>query len=158
MGCHHLENTEIWGPDTTNHNDKHSIEFLMVRNHKIDTKFAFLAHLVQKLQLKTLFWPPYWISRSKLTSTFLYALILLGHRYNLWQSFFITWQIKKSKEMGGLPLATILETCKSRVQTHPIINIRILLSFWWSETMKEIPNQASISSSSGSKVIAKPIF
>ena len=28
----------------------------MVRNHAIDTKFAFLAHLVQKLEAKPIFW------------------------------------------------------------------------------------------------------
>ena len=40
---------QIKGPDTPNHKDKYSIEFLMLWNHEIDTKFAFLAHLVKKL-------------------------------------------------------------------------------------------------------------
>ena len=40
---------QIKGPDTPNHKDKYSIEFHMLWNHKIDTKFAFLAHLLQKL-------------------------------------------------------------------------------------------------------------
>ena len=40
---------QIKGPDTPNHNDNYSIEFLMVRNYEIDTKFASLAYLVKKL-------------------------------------------------------------------------------------------------------------
>ena len=43
---------QMKGPDTPNHKDKYSIEFLMLWNHEIDTKFLFLAHLVQKLLLK----------------------------------------------------------------------------------------------------------
>ena len=39
--------------DTPNHNDKHSNMFVMVKKkHEIDTKFAFVAHLVQKIQPK----------------------------------------------------------------------------------------------------------
>ena len=45
----HLGNMQIECPDTPNHEDKYSIAFLMVKNHEIDTKFASLAHLVQKL-------------------------------------------------------------------------------------------------------------
>ena len=44
--CRHLGNMQIKGPDTANHINKYSIEFLMVRNHEIDTKFAFIAHVV----------------------------------------------------------------------------------------------------------------
>ena len=41
--------------DTPNHNDKHSIDFLMAINHTLDKRFTFLAHLVQKLLPKTIF-------------------------------------------------------------------------------------------------------
>ena len=40
---------QVKGPDPSNHKDTYSIEIIMVRNHEIDTKFASLAHLVQKL-------------------------------------------------------------------------------------------------------------
>ena len=40
---------QIKGPDTPNHKNKYSSGFPMLWNHEIDTKFAFLAHLVQKL-------------------------------------------------------------------------------------------------------------
>ena len=48
LGCY-LGNMQIKGPDTPNHKYLYSIEFLMARNHEIDTKFASLAHVVQKL-------------------------------------------------------------------------------------------------------------
>ena len=38
--------------DTPNHNDKHSNMFVMVKEHEIDTKFAFVAHQIQKLRPK----------------------------------------------------------------------------------------------------------
>ena len=44
------------GPDTPNNKISYSIESPMVRHHEIDTKFAFLAHLVQKLEAKPIFW------------------------------------------------------------------------------------------------------
>ena len=60
------------GPDTPNNKMSYSIESPMVRHHETDTKFVFLAHLVQKLEAKTYFlrpyimvailWRPYWIS------------------------------------------------------------------------------------------------
>ena len=39
-------------PDTPNQNGKYSKVFVMVKKHEIDTKFAFVAHLVQMLQPK----------------------------------------------------------------------------------------------------------
>ena len=50
----HLGNMQIRGPDTPNHDDKYSIEFAMLKNYNIDTKFAFLLHLVQRLSPKLL--------------------------------------------------------------------------------------------------------
>lgn len=43
---------QIRGPDASNHKNKHSNMFLMVKKHKIDTKLAFVAPLVQKLSRK----------------------------------------------------------------------------------------------------------
>ena len=43
------------GPDTSNNKISYSIESPMVRHHEIDTKFVFLAHLVQKLEAKPIF-------------------------------------------------------------------------------------------------------
>ena len=34
--------------DTPNHNYEHSNTFVMVKDHEIDTKFAFVAHLIQR--------------------------------------------------------------------------------------------------------------
>ena len=48
----HLGNMQIRVPETPNRNDKHSNVFAMVKKHEIDTKFVFIAHLVQKLQPK----------------------------------------------------------------------------------------------------------
>ena len=40
---------QIRARDTPNHNNKHSNMFVMVKEHEIDTKFAFVAHLIQKI-------------------------------------------------------------------------------------------------------------
>ena len=56
MGVHHLANMHNKGPDTPNNKISYSFESPMVRHHEIDTRFAFLAHLVQKLEAKPIFW------------------------------------------------------------------------------------------------------
>ena len=57
----------------------------MVRNHEIDTKIAFLAHLVKKLEPKTIFWVlvatilwrPYWISwKLAIQKMFIFILLI----------------------------------------------------------------------------------
>ena len=46
-------------PDTANNKERYSIYFPMVIYHEIDTKFAFLAHLVEKLEPKPICWCQY---------------------------------------------------------------------------------------------------
>ena len=50
FGSHHLVNMHDVCLDTPNNKNRYSIESLMVRNPEIDTKIAFLAHLVLKLE------------------------------------------------------------------------------------------------------------